>query len=1067
MTEPAQSPSLAETEALRQSERHLKLALASSESGLWVWDLVNERVHWSADTAARMGRSASTLAADECSTDEMLTSVHRDDRALVCQARQSAEAHGEVFQVEIRAFGFDGKMRWLRERGLLERGPDGRPLRIVGALLDVTEQHALQQRLRDDATRRRVMIEQSREGVVVLDTEGAVDEVNAAFAEMLGYSLAQVHRLHVWDWDVDLPREDALLHLARRRSASTRREVRMRRKSGEVIDVDVSSTRVVLGGRVVYFCLCRDITERKRIEAELALHRQQLEVQVANRTAELQLAMRAQAASEHFLRSIADNIPDMVGYWDAQQVLRFANRSYREWFAPDRAAVGTRREQFFGDPLTDPGEAAFAAALAGMPQRFEYALSNAVGDVRHAWVHYIPDKQGDSVVGVFVLVSDISELKLAEQRRQALNDDLVAARDRAEAANRAKSVFLANISHEIRTPMNAIIGLTHLMQRDIRDAVGQERLGKVADAANHLLEVINDVLDLSKIESGKLQLEKSDFPVDALLSRACALVAESARAKGLEVVVKSEGVPSVVRGDPTRVSQALLNLMSNAVKFTDHGAIVLRCELQSADADALLLRFSVRDTGVGVPADKLDALFNAFEQGDTSTTRRYGGTGLGLAITRRLAQLMGGEVGVHSVPGQGSCFWFKACFERASSPMLIEGAGSLIGHRALVADDQPEARGALADMLRRLGLHVVTASNGSEAVDAVIQACQTRQPFELLLMDAHMPALDGVQALQRLRNRLGSNTPACVLITDGESAALRTSEGASAADLVLNKPITLSALNDGLLQLVGDTSQAQALSRSGSRWHEDALRQLHQGARVLLAEDNAVNQEVAREMLTSVGLLVDVAANGREAVDMACRNRYDVVLMDMQMPVMDGLLATRTLRATAAHARTPILAMTANAFDDDRQACLDAGMDDHLAKPVDPELLYGMLGRWLPGRAAGGTSGSGARQDALVQGLPLQAPWPVPAPAAAGTALQPAMAPVPAAGAPAEPDVSGIAGLTMTRALTYLPGRQQIYARVLKQFAHEYLNAPAGLEAAVAQGRHAQARQQLHSLRGA
>jgi len=347
----------AQVAALRESERRLRLALESSESGLWEWDLLAEQVRWSADTARRMGRSAELLDDDTCSTEQMLALVHRDDRATVRRARQLAEAGSGVFQVEIRAFGYDGAMRWVRERGVLERGPDGQPLRILGALLDVTEQHAMQQRLRDDATRRRIMIEQSRDGVVVLNTDGSVDEVNAAFADMLGYSLAQARQLHVWDWDIDLPRDEALQMLARRSSAATHREVRMRRKNGEVLHVDLGASRVVLGGRAVYFCMCRNISERKRIESELALHRQQLEVQVARRTTELQQAMRAQAASEHFLRSIADNIPDMVGYWDAQQVLRFANRSYRgghRWACAASSFLATRPPTGAKRPLPLP-----------------------------------------------------------------------------------------------------------------------------------------------------------------------------------------------------------------------------------------------------------------------------------------------------------------------------------------------------------------------------------------------------------------------------------------------------------------------------------------------------------------------------------------------------------------------------------------------------------------------------------------------------------------------------------------------------------------------------------------
>ena len=766
--------------------------------------------------------------------------------------------------------------------------------------------------------------------------------------------------------------------------------------------------------------------------------------------------------SEHFLRSVADNIPDMISYWDVQGVLRFANRSWREWFSPGADPLGLHRLAVLGADEVAASQPMFDAAMAGRPQRFERVLTSPAGEVRYAQIHYIPDRQGDRVAGIFVLLADISEAKQAELRLQAMNEQLVAARDRAEAANRAKSAFLANISHEIRTPMNAIIGLTHLMQRDAGPGAGAERLGKISDAAHHLLDVINDVLDLSKIESGKLRLEKTDFPIDAVLSRACALVAERARAKGLEVVLQSDGVPTLLRGDPTRVSQALLNLMSNAVKFTDHGSIVLRCELMGADADGLRLRFSVRDTGVGVPADKVADLFNAFEQADTSTARRFGGTGLGLAITRRLALLMGGDVGVHTVQGQGSCFWFTANFERASQPVALDGT-VLPGRRVLVADDLPDARAAMTDLLRRLGMQVDSTDSGDEAVQAALLAVQRGRPYELLLLDADMPGTDGLAALHQLQARLGAaEMPPCLLIVDGDPARPHTLGGLVGALETLAKPVTLSALSAAIDKLDREPWQRPDPDRTEVLPNERALLQRAAGQRVLLAEDNLINQEVARELLQAVGMKVDLANDGQEAVGLAAQRDYDLVLMDMQMPVMDGLDATRALRAMRRHARTPILAMTANAFGDDRRACLAAGMDDHIAKPVDPELLYGMLSRWLPARV----------DDAQARAQSTNNPGP--ASPAAAPALPPggdAPAAAVQAGAPADadgtPDFNGIPGLTMSRALLYLPGRDQVFARVLRQFCDNYSRGVPGLDAALQAGDWAEAQRLLHALRGA
>jgi len=1174
--------------ALRESERRLSLALQASAMGVWEWDLDQRRVSWSAHSERILGHEPGDGQVFECSEDEMLSFVHHDDVATLLAARDAALQPGGSYEVEVRRFGYDGVQRWMRERGRVERDADGRPLRLLGTLQDVTEQHRLQQRLHDDASRRQVMIAQSPDGVVVINPDGSVDEANAAFADMLGYSREEVGRLHIWDWDRGFVRSELEALIADVDRPARTLLVEMCRKDGGLRQVEVSSSRLQLSGRSVHFCVCRDVTERqrvadalresearyratfdnsavgiaenaldgrwisanprlceitgythdelmaldfrrlthpddlpedqagiqrvlagalvsvqaerrylrrdgstiwvarttslvrgadgrpryfvsviedithrKRIEAELAQHRQHLEHEVALRTTELQQAMRARMESEHFLRSIADNLPDMVGYWDAGRVLRFANHAYRDWFGRGREVVGLHRSELVGEPAADAGEPAFADALAGQARHFEYALSSDTGEVRYTWIHFVPDRQPEGVVGVFVLVSDISEVKQAELRLQALNDQLVAARDRAEQANRAKSAFLANMSHEIRTPMNAIIGLTHLMQRDMRDPLAVERLGKVTDAAHHLLDVINDVLDLSKIESGKLRLEQTDFPVDAVLSRACALVAERARSKGLELVVQSEGVPPLLRGDPTRLSQALLNLMSNAVKFTDRGAVVLRCVLEEADADALRLRFSVRDSGVGVPPDKLDKLFNAFEQADTSTTRRFGGTGLGLAITRRLALLMGGDVGADSVLGQGSCFWFTARFERAhaTAPAALGNtvSGSLWGRRALVVDDQPDARAALADMLRRLGLQVDSAASGADALQQVQLAGRAQRPYELLLLDEHMPGLDGCATLVRLRQQLGTTLPPSLLITDGDIGRSGAQLRSAGFDGVLGKPVTLSGLHGSIARLAGERPASPL--RRPPQAHEAALRQQHAGARVLLAEDNPINQEVASELLRAVGLRVDLAATGEQAVQLARDGAYDLVLMDMQMPEMDGLAATRVLRSLPAYAHTPILAMTANAFGDDRQACLDAGMDDHLAKPVDPELLYAMLGRWLPAQADCSAQAAATppppRQDALV------AAPPPPLVSAAVPAAAPAAEPDQA------PDFSGIPGLTMARALLYLPGRDQVFARVLRQFVANYADGLPGLPQALAAGDWGQARQQLHSLRGA
>ncbi len=688
------------------------------------------------------------------------------------------------------------------------------------------------------------------------------------------------------------------------------------------IDIDEENKGIIF--------IIRDVTERKRSEAII---RQQ----------------------KDYLQTLINHSPVAIVTLDREQCIQSCNPAFEMMFGyVHDEALGHNLDSLLADAPVPYAKSNGngngngnnnghwpVAPLSGRVLQGESIKSivqrrRKDGTLADVEVYGVPMVEDEQITGVLWLFHDITELM---QARRA-----------AEQADRAKSEFLANMSHEIRTPMNGIIGMIELtLDTDLTDEQYDFLVG-ARDSADALLNVLNDILDFSKIEAGQLQLEMIDFDLPKLVEGVAQTSASRAESKGLEMVsFVDPAVPALVKGDPGRLRQILVNLVENAIKFTEHGEILIRTDLVEDQDENVEVRFAVSDTGIGIPPDRQNAIFERFVQADGSTTRRYGGTGLGLTISKQLSEMMNGRMGVESEPGKGSTFWFTVSLERLPNQERFDSlnGADLQGLRVLIVDDNATNRRVFSRMLEGFGCSVNAVSSGTEVLPALFRGLLTNEPYRLVLVDMQMPVMDGEETVRAIRNEpLTQNVQVVVLTSMGRRNELNRVNELGCAGYLL-KPIKQTQLRE-TLELILDHKQ-------GSRRHgtQQPGRNEPQSSapkpqlQLLLVEDNEINQKMTRALLTRQGYAVDLAANGLEAVKAVQQKKYDLIFMDVQMPEMDGFEAAQTIRRLdGAVSRTPIIAMTAHALHGDRQRCIDAGMDDYVSKPLDPRKVFQAIERW-------------------------------------------------------------------------------------------------------------------------